>query len=132
MKTSLVVLMTLLLLVGCAKGSAPTAGQLAPTSSNGPLTMTLSFDPSPLKRGNETANVTLKTPDGNPVKEASVKVTTSMPAMSMLGPSLVAQDNGDGSYSAVINLIYETKWIFDVTASSQGQTSSAKFSVEVK
>jgi hypothetical protein len=119
---------------GCtsnAGGSGGGGGQ-APSSSTGNSSMMITLNPSPPKQGNETITVTLKDATGAAVKGAVVRISTKMPDMAMMGPTLSAQDNGDGSYSAVANLNYQTKWIFDVTASSRNETSTAEFSDVVK
>jgi len=52
--------------------------------------------------------------------------------ISMAGPKLTAQDNGDGTYSAQTNLNYATTWTFAVTASGMGQTGSATSKLDIK
>lgn len=124
-----------LLLAGCRSSTSSSSGSattLAPASSSGDFTMTMSFDPSPPKQGNETISISLKDASGNAVKGAVVKATTNMPAMSMSGPALTFQDNGDGSYSAVTNMNYETKWVLDVKATSTSKSGAAEFDQEVK
>ena len=116
---------------GSNAGGGSTTGQ-TPTSSSGDLTMTLAFYPSPPKQGNETVTISLKDASGNAVKGATVHISTKMPDMAMTGPSMSAQDNGDGTYSAVANMNYQTTWVFDVTASSTGKSSTAEFSDVVK
>ena len=123
-----------LLLAGCGSNtsSSSSATTLAPTSSSGDLAMTMSFDPSPPKQGNETILISLKDASGNAVKGAVVKTTTTMPAMSMSGPTLTFQDNGDGTYSAVTNMNYQTKWVLDVKATAAGKLGAAEFDQDVK
>ncbi len=91
----------------------------------------MTFDPSPPAKGNETITVSVKDASAHSVKGAAVTSTSNMPAMSMSGPALVFQDNGDGTYSAVINLNYSTKWVFRVSASQAGKPGKAEFGVEV-
>jgi len=55
-----------------------------------------------------------------------------MPAMSMSGPTLTFQDNGDGTYSAVTNMNYQTKWVLDVSATATGKSGAAEFAQDVK
>jgi len=123
-----------LLLAGCGSStsSSSSATTLAPTSSSGAFAMTMSFDPSPPKQGNETISIAVKDATGNPVKGAVVKATTTMPAMSMSGPALTFQDNGDGTYSAVTNMNYQTKWVLDVKATATGKSGAAEFDQDVK
>ena len=94
--------------------------------------MSLTFDPTPPKQGNETITVTVKDTTGKPVSGAVVKSEARMPDMKMTGPSLTFQDNGDGTYSAVANLNYQTNWVFDVTASRGASTSKAEFKADVR
>jgi hypothetical protein len=118
-------------IVGCASNGTSGGAQM-PASSTGDLAMTIAFDPSPPKQGSETITISLKDASGSATKGATVRITTKMPDMGMTGPAMSAQDNGDGTYSAVANLSYQTKWVFDVTASSGGKPSSAEFIDNVK
>ena len=115
-----------------SSSSSSSATALAPTSSSGAYAMTMSFDPSPPKEGNETISISVKDGSGNAVKGAVVKATTTMPAMSMSGPALTFQDNGDGTYSAVTNMNYRTKWVLDVKATASGKSGTAEFEQDVK
>jgi hypothetical protein len=124
-----------LALVGCVSGgssSSSSATTLTPASSSGDFTLTMSFDPSPPKQGSETISISVKDASGSAVKGASVKATTKMPAMSMAGPALAFQDKGDGKYSAVTNMNYQTKWVLDVQASGGGKSGTAEFDQDVK
>jgi hypothetical protein len=91
-----------------------------------------SFSPAPPHQGPETITVTVKDADGKLVKGAKVKIASNMPSMSMAGPKLTAQDNGDGTYSAQTNLNYATTWSFAVTASAQGKTATSTTKVDIK
>ncbi|MHB8432339.1 MAG: FixH family protein [Candidatus Tyrphobacter sp.] len=103
----------LVLLAGCGAKSAA------------PLIVTPIFSPNPPRQGSEAVTVALKDADGKPVTGASVTVSTSMPSMSMPGPSAVAKDNGDGTYTAHITLQYPTTWAFHISASASGNTATA-------
>ena len=122
-----------LLLAGCVSSTSASssATTLAPASSSGDFTMTMSFDPSPPKQGNETISISLKDASGIAVKGAVVKATTNMPAMSMSGPALTFQDNGDGTYSAVTSMNYQTKWVLKVKATASGRSGTAEFDQDV-
>jgi len=132
MRTPTILLLTLVLLMGCsAKSDGPgTSG--TPVFSSGEFSMTISFEPTPPQKGSETLTITLKDANGNPVKDAAVTIDTMMPDMRMSGPSLHLQDNGDGTYSAVSNLAYQTKWVFRARADRQRKHSSAEFVQDVK
>ena len=119
---------------GCGSGgsSSSSTSALAPSSSSGDFTMTMSFDPSPPKRGGETISISVKDASGNQIKGAVVKATTRMPAMSMTGPALTFQDNGDGTYSAVTNMNYQTKWVLAIMATGAGKSGRAEFIADVR
>jgi len=132
MRNSIILGLTLVLLVNCSGKSDAPGGSGTPASSSGELSMTLSFEPAPPKQGSETLTITLTDAHGKPVKGAAVTIDTKMPDMHMSGPSLQLQDNGDGTYSAVSNLTYQTKWVFKARANRQGKRGSAEFVEEVK
>ena len=105
-------------------------GSSAPGSD---LKVSTAFSPDPPRQGPEAITVTVKDADGNAIRGATVAITTNMPSMSMKGPKLSAQDNGDGTYSARTNLNYATSWTFDVkVTSSDGKTGSAHMETAVK
>ena len=121
-----------LVLAGCSAKTGSPTGSNAPVSSSGDFSMTLAFDPTPPKQGNETITIALKDSAGNPVKGAVVKIGTTMPQMSMSGPNLTAQDNGDGTYSAVTNMNYATHWVLDVTAVLAAKNAKAEFAMDLR
>lgn len=102
----------------------------AGTSSD--LAITTTFSPSPPKQGSEMIVITLKDASGKPVSGATVKVTSTMPSMSMSGPSADAKDNGDGTYAATLVLQYATTWTFDVSAAVNGKTTTTEVRQDVK
>jgi len=97
-----------------------------------PLTVTPVFSPNPPKQGDEAIVVALKDAVGKPVTGASVTISTSMPSMSMAGPSAIAKDNGDGTYIAHIALQYPTTWTFHVSASTNGNTATTDVKQDVR
>ena len=101
-------------------------------SAQGPLTVALSFAPSPPAKGPETLTVTVKDGNGDPVTGAAVRITTNMPMMSMAGPNLMLKDQGAGTYAVRTNLQYATNWVFDVTATANGETGTARITQTVK
>jgi len=130
MKSIVGAMFALLILAGCAKtgsNNVTNAGALTPTASSGELALSLAFDPSPPKRGSETITITIHDAGGNAVKGAHVSVATYMPLMSMSGPTLAPQDNGDGTYSAIVNMNYQTKWVLDVDVTGGGKSGKAEF-----
>jgi hypothetical protein len=121
-----------LMLAGCGSStSSSSSTALNPASSSGDFTLTMTFEPSPPKQGNETISISVKDA-GSAVKGAIVKAATNMPAMSMSGPALTFQDNGDGTYSAVTNMNYQTKWVLDVKVTAGEKSGSAEFEKDVK
>jgi nitrogen fixation protein FixH len=114
--------------VGGAAASADSMGGMNMSA----LTVSTTFDPKPPHQGPETITVTVIDAMGKPVKGAKVKIATNMPMMSMAGPRLTAQDNGDGTYSAQTNLNYATTWTFAVTASAQGKMGKATTKLDIK
>lgn len=113
-------------------GAGPAAADSMSGMKMPALTVSTAFSPTPPHQGPETITVTIKDAGGKPVKGAKVKIATNMPSMSMPGPKLTAQDNGDGTYSAQTNLNYATTWSFAVTASAQGKTATATTKVDIK
>lgn len=132
MRYPIIVVLTVMLLAGCSGKSGAPGGSGTPVTSSGDFSMKLSFEPAPPKQGSETLTLTLIDASGNPVKGAMVTMDTKMPDMQMSGPSLRLQDNGDGTYSGVANLTYQTKWVFTARATSQGKSGSADFVEDVK
>jgi len=132
MRNSIILVLTVMLLAGCSGKSGPPGGSGTGVSSNGEFSMTLSFEPAPPKQGSETFTIALTDALGNPVKGATVTIDTKMPDMQMTGPSIRLQDNGDGTYSGVANLTYQTKWVFAARAAIEGKSASAEFIEDVK
>ncbi len=132
MKRIFICLLSALLLASCSSHqSSMLQTTMVPAASSGDFKMSLTLDPSPPAKGNEMITVSLKDASENAVKGATVTSTSNMPAMSMSGPALAFQNNGDGTYSAVTNLNYSTKWIFRISASHGRKSGKAEFSVDV-
>lgn len=123
---SLVAVALLVASFAAKNGGAQTA------SAQGNFTITTAFTRDPPKRGTETLTITVKDPSGAPVKGADVKITTSMPSMSMAGPSARASDNRDGTYTATLPLKFATRWTFTITVSSNGKSAHAEVSKDVR
>ena len=132
MRHSIVLLLTVMLLAGCAGKSGAPGGSGTPVTSSGEFSMKLSFEPAPPNQGSEKFTITLTDASGNLVRGATVTIDTKMPDMQMSGPSLHLQDNDDGTYSGVANLTYQTKWVFTARADRQGKRGSAEFVENVK
>jgi ABC-type Fe3+-hydroxamate transport system substrate-binding protein len=117
----------------CASKSETSSSTTATQAQTvGPFSVAAQFSPDPPKQGPETITVAVKDASGDPVKGAAVKIVTKMPTMSMAGPTLVATDNGDGTYAAQTNLNYATQWTFDIAVSANGKRSVAHVTQDVK
>ncbi len=92
-----------------------------------PLKMSVSFSPNPPQPGTETVTVRLTDGAHEPVNGAHVSVATSMPEMSMAGPTALASPKGNGRYVALLKIAFTTRWAFTVTAKSDGKAVSRKF-----
>ena len=122
-----------LLLVACSsKTQTTSATTTAASQQAGDFTISTTFSPDPPKQGAETLTIALKDTAANPVKGAAVTIATSMPSMSMTGPTLTATDNGDGTYSAQTNLNYATQWTFDILAKAGTKTGKLTVKADVK
>lgn len=131
MKTIITLVAAALLIAGC---SSKDKESQTSSASAGPqdIAITTAFTPDPPQKGRETLRVTLKDGSGAPVKGATVKIDTTMPSMSMKGPSVAARDNGDGTYTAQLTLQYATDWQFAVSAKAAGKKGVAQVTADVK
>lgn len=132
MKKIIALLAAALLIAGCSSKDKQT--QQSSSAANGPqdLAITTAFTPDPPQKGSDTLIVTLKDGSGATVKGAVVKVDTTMPSMSMSGPSVTAHDNGDGTYTARLSLQYATGWQFAISAKAAGKSGLSQITAEVK
>ena len=121
----------LLALVAIALLAAGCTGKADKTQSGAPLSLSTAFSPDPPKQGPQTITVTLTDASGTPVKGADVKISTTMPAMSMTGPTVTGSDNGDGTYTAHMKLNYATNWNFAVSAAANGNRATSTVSRDV-
>jgi len=119
-------------LAACSAKTETATTTMTTGKTAGDFTVATSFSPDPPKQGPETMIVSVKDAAGNPVKGATVKIATTMPAMSMAGPNLTGSDNGDGTYSVQTNLNYATQWAFDVTISANGKSGVLHVTKDVK
>jgi hypothetical protein len=101
-------------------------------TTQGPLSVALSFAPNPPVKGVDTLAVRVTDASGNPVSGAAVQIKTTMPMMSMSGPTFMPSDKGAGTYAVRGNLQYATTWVFDVTATAEGATGTARVTQKVK
>ncbi len=97
-----------------------------------PLKIAVSFSPNPPRSGTETVIVRLTDGAHEPVNGARVSVATSMPTMSMAGPTALASPKGNGRYVAFLKIAFTTRWAFTVTAKSDGRAVSRTIDQMVK
>ena len=122
----------LAIVLSACSPKSDTAASTAVSQAAGDFNVTTRFLPDPPKKGAETITFSIKDTRGNPVKGATVSIATNMPAMSMVGPKLTANDNGDGTYAVQTNLNYATQWTFDVKIAAAGKTGVAHLVAEVR
>jgi nitrogen fixation protein FixH len=131
MKQIIALVAATLLIAGCSSKDKETQTTSTAAASQDIVIVT-AFTPNPPKKGADTLTVTLTDGTGAPVKGATVKIDSTMPSMSMSGPSVTAKDNGDGTYTARLSLDYATSWQFTVSANAAGKTGAAKVTEDVK
>ena len=118
MKSIAILIATLLVVAGCTSTSRSQSSSATNAMGARDLAVSIAFVPNPPQKGLDKLTITVKDSAGNPVPGAAITLDTSMPAMSMAGPSPVVHDNGDGTYSANLNAQYATTWRFVVSAKS--------------
>lgn len=106
-----------------ASDSAAAVGAVMPAggASDG-LVVTLGTEPTPPAKGDNTVVVTVRNPDGSPVKSGNVKAVFSMPAMpSMNMPAMrsdaALQHQGEGRYRGTGQLSMGGTWNVTITIS---------------
>ena len=88
-------------------------------------------DPNPLVRGHNKVIVTLRDSKGAPISGAQVTVSFYMAAMPAMGMAAMraqgtADDQGNGTYAANIELPSGGTWSLTITASKGGQPIATK------
>ncbi len=106
-----------------------TPGTIPSTAQS--LQIDLSTDPSPPHKGANTVRVRLAGVDGKPVSGAQVTVTCFMPAMPAMGMgamrvAVALSDQGQGMYSAPLQLDSGGTWQVTIAVSQNGQTITTK------
>lgn len=115
-------------LVSCAALLAVPACAAKPA----PLTMTVNFDPAPVRQGAETITVILQDARHKPVSGADVTIASSMPTMSMAGAIEKASPLRAGVYVAKMSVNFATRWTFDVKASAGKRSIHRSYTEDVK
>ncbi len=119
-------------LVAALPLAASAADSMKDAPMRGTLRVAAAFNPAPPKKGLETITISVKDAAGKPVKGAMVKISSTMPLMSMSGPTMTARETANGTYAAKANLNFATAWTFDISASANGKTGKTKLSADVK
>lgn len=96
------------------------------------FSMNVAFNPNPPRQGNETIIVTLRDANHKAITNAVVTIATSMPAMSMGGPTIKATPSHAGVYVAKLNVNFVTRWKFDVIAKAGKQSVARSYTENVK
>jgi len=118
--------------IGSFAPPPPGAGAAAAMNAPGPqIAIDLSTDPSPPRRGANTARVKLTDAEGKPVEGANVTATFFMPAMPAMGmaamrAAVTLSDKGGGVYEGPLQLESGGTWQVTVTAQKNGQTLATK------
>jgi Cu(I)/Ag(I) efflux system membrane fusion protein/cobalt-zinc-cadmium efflux system membrane fusion protein len=91
----------------------------------------MTSDPNPPARGKNRLHLTLKDSTGKPLAGAQVSVTFYMAAMPSMGMAALraqaaAAEQGNGVYSADIDLQSGGTWQVSITATKDGQTLATK------
>jgi len=111
--------------------SAPDKAKPTITSS-GELGLSVSFLPDPPAPGIETLTIGVHDLANKPVEGADVEVSTTTGGMSMNAMSVVARSQGNGLYTAAVELGATTRWLFDVSAKAGGRAGLAHVAVDVR
>lgn len=109
--------------------SQPAAGSNAPAAQS--VRIDFSMEPSTPRKGPNTIRVRLTGSDGKPVGGAQVTVTFSMPAMPAMGMGAMRTvatllDEGQGMYSAPLELHSGGAWQIMVVVLRNGRTAATK------
>lgn len=106
---------------------APAAGTHGSTAPAAAVVFTVRTDPAPPRSGKNDFEVTLKNAEGQPISDAAVSLTFSMPAMpSMKTDAAQLTSAGNGVYRGSGTVGMSGDWDVTITASRQGQTLATK------
>ena len=118
--------------IGSFAPPPPGAGAAAAMNAPGSqVAVDLSTDPSPPRKGANTARVKLTDAEGKPIERVQVTATffmPAMPAMSMaaMRVAVALSDKGGGVYEGPLQLESGGTWQVTVTAQKNGQTIATK------
>jgi Cu(I)/Ag(I) efflux system membrane fusion protein/cobalt-zinc-cadmium efflux system membrane fusion protein len=111
---------------GLGANAARPAAEAVPQAS-----IEFTSDPNPLVRGYNKVIVTIRDSTGTPIPDAQVTVSFYMAAMPAMGMAAMraqsaAADQGNGTYSANVELPSGGTWSLSITASKGGQSIATK------
>jgi len=111
---------------GVGANAAGPAAEVLPENS-----IEFTSDPNPLVRGHNKVLVTLRDSKGAPISGAQVTVSFYMAAMPAMGMAAMraqgtAEDQGNGTYAASIELPSGGTWGLTIAASKGGNTIATK------
>ena len=111
---------------GVGANAAGQAAEVVPESS-----IEFTSDPNPLVRGHNKVMVTIRDSKGGPISGAQVRVSFYMAAMPAMGMAAmraqgIAEDQGNGTYAASIELPSGGTWGLTITASKGGNPIGTK------
>jgi RND family efflux transporter MFP subunit len=108
------------------------ANAVGPTAETIPeASIEFTSDPNPMVRGHNKVIVTLRDSKGAPISGAQVTVSFYMAAMPAMGMAAMraqgtADDQGNGTYAANIELPSGGTWSLTITATKQGRPIATK------
>lgn len=108
-----------------ATGTTSTGSALGTAAAAGPFQVTLTTDPAAPKVG-DTRFQAQVTKDGQPVKDATVTISLSMPSMNMGGPETTFKPTGE-QYEGAANLGMGGEYQAKTTVTAGGDTGTAVF-----
>jgi hypothetical protein len=103
-----------------ASAAAPAGAEQAA----GPFRITLSTHPADPKVG-EAHLVAKVARGGEPVTDATVEISLSMPSMKMVGPEVTLNHTDGGSYEGTANLSMAGDWEAKTTVTVGGESGTA-------
>ena len=98
---------------------------------NQQVTIDLSTNPTPPRKGANTLRVKLTDAQSKPITQAQVKVTFYMPAMPAMGMAAINKstaltDKGNGTYEGPLELPSGGSYQVTITAAKGGKTIASK------
>lgn len=107
-------------------------------SQTGGMNVSIAFENTPVKAGENSFKIMIENSDKKPVSGAQIKTTfdmdrSKMDTMGMKDPIVVSlKEDKPGEYSGTVNLPNAGKWMAKTALSISGQNSSKDFDVTVE